>query len=186
MGLYRFCKYRMSFTEQSMKTLRVMRQRIEVAADTIHPYWRQMLSIIGIRSEPVYRGHPHDWVISQDHDPILLATTYLQWTPDFSFEHLETSVIDQAAWGESDPRNVPMAAINHDGFHICERCDRVQSESIENQCCCFPDLFGNTRKRHCPVQLFRTNNGRNNGLMSCRVRTFAPRVVMSLIETPAL
>lgn len=171
MGLYRFCKYRVSFTEQSMKTLQSMRQKIEVAADTIHPHWRQILSIIGMKSEPVYRGHPHDWVVSQDHDPILLNTTYLQWTPDFSFEHLDASVIDQAAWSQNDPRNVRMAAVTADGHFICQRCDKVQSVGTENQCSCFPNLFGNTRRRYCPVQIFRTNNGRNNGLMACCVRT---------------
>jgi hypothetical protein len=185
MDLYRFCKYRVSFTEQSMKTLRSKRQRLEVAADTLHPSWRKMLSIIDIHSEPVYHGHPHDWVISQDHGPIPLATTYMQWTHDFAFEHLETSVIDQAVWGQNDPRNVPMASTNDDGHFLCERCNKVQSETTENQCSCFPDLFGNIRKRNCPVQIFRTTNGKNNGLMSCCVRTFSPPIIMSLTQPTA-
>lgn len=169
MGLYRFCKYRLGFTEQNMKTLRSMRQRFEVAADTIHPKWRQMLSVIGEHSEPVYTGHPHDWVVSRDHDPIPLASTYLQWYPNFSFEHLEESIIDDTKWYQTDPREMLMTAPNTDRQFTCDRCGKVQSDSAGNQCYCFSDLFGSSRRRYCPVQVFRTNNGRNNGLLACCV-----------------
>jgi hypothetical protein len=169
MGLYRFCKYRMSFTAQSMKVLQSMRPRIEVAADTIHPNWRQMLSIIGEDVQPIYHGHPHDWVIVRDQDPVPLASTYLQWDPDFSFEHLDGSVIDQTTWGQIDPREVVMATSNKNGCSICEKCDQIQSDTAENKCRCFPDLFGSSRRKHCPVQVFQTENGRNNGLMACLV-----------------
>lgn len=173
MGLYRFCKYRTGFTDQSMKRLQNMRQRFEVAADTIHPHWRQMLSIIGINSEPVYRGHPHDWVVSRDRDPVPLASTYLERIPDFSFQHLETAVIDEAIWGPTDPREVKTTATNARGQYICEQCGNAQCEGMSSECRCFPDLFGSGRRIHCPVQVFQTSNGRNNGLISCCVSTLA-------------
>ena len=177
MGLYRFCKYRTSFTESSMKVLRSMRHRFEVAADTIHPHWRQMLSIIGIYSEQVYHGHPHDWVVGTNQDPVPLASTYLQRIPDFLFEHLEASVIDPAVWDQIDPRRVQVDLQNDEGHCFCERCNKLQSESTDNRCCCFPDLFGNTRRRHCPVQVFCTDDGRNNGLISCSVWHFSLKIV---------
>jgi hypothetical protein len=56
MGIYRFCKYRQDFTPQNMATLKRMRPRFEVAADTIHPEWRQLLSIIGEETSCMYLG----------------------------------------------------------------------------------------------------------------------------------
>lgn len=165
-GLYRFCKYRVSFSDQSMKLLRSMQQRFELAADTIHPNWRQMLTIIGENSQPKYHGHPHDWVVSRDDDPIPLRETYLQWNPDFSFQHLQQSVVDHTKWYETDPRVVSAAPFEQ---FLCETCGKVQAETADNQCHCFPDLFGSGRRRFCPVQVFRTDNGRNNGLTSCCV-----------------
>lgn len=60
MGLYRFCKYRVSFTDETYQTLRSLRHRFEVAADTLHPHWRQLLGIIGGPIDRKYTGHPHD------------------------------------------------------------------------------------------------------------------------------
>ncbi|KEF61140.1 uncharacterized protein A1O9_02705, partial [Exophiala aquamarina CBS 119918] len=88
MGLYRFCKYRLGFCTKNMTALRRLRSRFEVAADTIHPSWRQLLSVVGEQSTCVYSGHPCDWV----------------WIPDFRFQHLEESIVDEHVWGATDPR----------------------------------------------------------------------------------
>ena len=58
MGLYRFCKYRVSFTEETFDKLRALRHRFEVAADTLHPRWRTLLDIVGESTQTKYRGHP--------------------------------------------------------------------------------------------------------------------------------
>ncbi|TKA47390.1 SET domain-containing protein [Cryomyces minteri] len=105
MGIYRFCKYRVSFNTEALIRLKKLRQRLEVAADTIHPRWRQLLSIIGESTQRTYSGHPHDWVVT-DAEPIPLRETYLQWDPDFTFEHLDWSVVDRNAWEDRDPRAV--------------------------------------------------------------------------------
>ena len=79
MGLYRFCKYRVSFTEETFDTLRALRHRFEVAADTLHPRWRILLGIIDESTQPKYRGHPHDWVVNgPGHEAIPLSQTYQQ------------------------------------------------------------------------------------------------------------
>ena len=56
-GLYRFCKYRGELTKETFDTLGKLRHRFEVAADTLHPRWRQLLGIVGraYRTE-VYRA----------------------------------------------------------------------------------------------------------------------------------
>ncbi|KAL1632612.1 hypothetical protein SLS56_003511 [Neofusicoccum ribis] len=58
MGIYRFCKYRISFDKEAMQRLASLRPRLEVAADTLQPQWRQLLSFIGEPSErqPFERG----------------------------------------------------------------------------------------------------------------------------------
>ena len=48
MGIYRFCKYRVGFDKDAMRRLRNLRKRLEVAADTLHPHWRQLLAIVGV------------------------------------------------------------------------------------------------------------------------------------------
>ncbi|KIV94985.1 hypothetical protein PV10_02694 [Exophiala mesophila] len=169
MGLYRFCKYRLGFCPQNIATLKRLRLRFEVAADTIHPEWRLLLSIIGKPTTRVYHGHPCDWVVSKDSPPIPLADTYSQWTPDFKFEHLEDSTIDEQAWGLIDPRT--------ENRHVqwtlprqfsCEKCGSTQSNDVStNECLCFPALFGSGLRKPCPVQVFRTEDGRNNGLLAC-------------------
>ncbi|KIW42966.1 hypothetical protein, variant [Exophiala oligosperma] len=169
MGLYRFCKYRLGFCPQNIATLKRLRLRFEVAADTIHPEWRLLLSIIGKPTTRVYHGHPCDWVVSKDSQPIPLADTYSQWTPAFRFEHLEESTIDEQAWGLIDPRT--------ENSHVqwtlprqfsCKKCGSTQSNDVStNECLCFPALFGSGLRKPCPVQVFRTENGRNNGLLAC-------------------
>jgi len=152
-----------------MKCLKRMKSSFEVAADTIHPNWRRMLTVVGEAAQPTYHGHPHDWVIVGEQDAVPLKSTYLQWNTDFSFEHLDYSVVDQATWGHIDPRDVATASPDEQGHFICENCEQLQSDTTENKCRCFPDLFGSSRRTHCPVQVFRTENGKNNGLRACLV-----------------
>ncbi|UQC79346.1 SET domain-containing protein [Colletotrichum lupini] len=170
MGLYRFCKYRVGFNPDSMQRLRCLRPRIEVAADTLHPTWRQLLMIVGEGAQRRFCGHPHDWVVRQDgSDPVPLRSTYLEYDPYFSFEQLEHSVMDMSAWGTDDPRWVPPmnAVACVQGMHTCHSCGQEQSEDPKiNSCYCFPTLFGSGRRSPCPVQVFRTSDGRNNGLMA--------------------
>ncbi|KAM0276085.1 hypothetical protein ACHAQH_007104 [Verticillium albo-atrum] len=171
MGLYRFCKYRVGFTPESMARLRALRPRIEVAADTLHPTWRQLLMIVGESPQRRFCGHPHDWVVRQDgSDPVPLRSTYLEHDPFFSFEHLEGSIVDANAWGpEDDPRWIPpvSAAATLTGQHVCHSCGQEQSEEPKvNSCYCFPSLFGSGRRSPCPVQVYRTTDGRNNGLLA--------------------
>jgi hypothetical protein len=152
--LYRFCNYRIGFDRDSMSRLKRLRSKFEVAADTIHPEWRTLLSVIGVPSERIYYGHPHDWVVDDENQPILLETTYLERDPQFTYEHLRQSVIDEDAWNSCD---------------ICSACSNEQSDDPKaNSCTCFPDIFGD-RQVPCPVQVFRTKNGRNNGLVACCV-----------------
>ncbi|KAG9658938.1 SET domain-containing protein, partial [Aureobasidium melanogenum] len=166
MGIYRFCKYRIGFDPESMAILRRTRARFEVAADTLHPYWRDMLAIVGDPSARVYTGHPHDWVVSDQDDPVPLKQTYLQYDPQFSFTHLDSSVVDPYAFGANDPRQV--AVVPQQSAFICSVCGEKQSEvATESTCRCFPNLFGSDHLPMAPVQIFRTKNGRNNGLMAC-------------------
>ncbi|KAI3532115.1 SET domain-containing protein [Colletotrichum abscissum] len=169
-GFYRFCKYRVGFDPDSMQRLRCLRPQIEVAADTLHPTWRHLLVIVGERTQRRFFGHPHDWVVYRDgSDPVSLRSTCLKYNPNFSFEQLEHSVIDMSAWGTDDPRWVPpvdaVACVL--GVHTCQSCGREQSEDPKtNTCYCFPTLFGFGRRFPCPVQVFRTSDGRNNSLMA--------------------
>jgi len=168
MGLYRFCKYRIGFEAASMQMLRKLRSRFEVAADTLHPNWRQLLGMIGESAEQVWTGHPHDWVVSEVGPPVELKSTYLQWDPDFEFEQLEDSVVDEDAWGAIDPRSTLADLTAVARSYVCDKCGEVQSADPKENCCkCFPDLYGATKRRSCPVQVYRTENGRNNGLMAC-------------------
>jgi len=166
MGLYRYCKYRIDFTPEALTKLNSMRFAFEVAADTLHPQWRQLLSIVDEPTLIRYSGHPHDWVVSEQ-GAIPLRETYLQWDSDFAFEHLADSEVNEDAWGDYDPRSLPdrSNALTRTDF-ICEKCGQMQSDSPkENGCICFPNLYG-SRKGPVPVQVFRTAVGKNNGLMA--------------------
>jgi ATP-dependent RNA helicase DDX49/DBP8 len=169
MGIYRFCKYRVEFNQDAMKRLRNLRKRFEVAADTLHPNWRQILSVVGVPSRVDYTGHPHDWVVFEDgSDPVPLRSTYLQQDPYFDFEQLDESVIDESAWGCDDPRWIPRPnAIQTSGTFVCATCGEQQSDNPGlNSCYCFPNLFGCVKRRPPPVQVFRTTDSRNNGLVA--------------------
>jgi len=169
-GIYRFCKYRNCFTDDMRQDLRQLQSRLEVAADTLHPHWRQILTVVGKSTEAVYDGHPHDWVVADRGDPLPLARTYLQWDPNFAFEHLDNSVVDADVWGNCDPRTTTNATCDH---HICTNCHELQSSTIEdNACRCFPNLYGG-KLTTSPTQVFRTADGRNNGLMTCLVSRYS-------------
>ncbi|KAI0434599.1 hypothetical protein F5Y09DRAFT_356191 [Xylaria sp. FL1042] len=171
MGIYRFCKYRVGFDNESMQRLRTLRPALEVAADTMNPNWRRLLSVVGEPPETAYSGHPHDWVICLDGSPpIPLRTTYLQWDPHFEYKHIEESIVDQTVWGGEDPRWKPpssQALTRVSSLFVCQDCSNEQSDNPKlNYCCCFPSLFGCATLPPPPVQVFRTQDGRNNGLMA--------------------
>ncbi|KAF2963525.1 hypothetical protein GQX73_g10047 [Xylaria multiplex] len=179
MGIYRFCKYRIGFDNESMQRLRNLRPALEVAADTMNPNWRRLLSIVGEPPERVYSGHPHDWVVCLDGSPpIQLRKTYLQWDPYFEYKHIEESVIDQATWGCDDPRwkSSSEALTRVSSLFVCQDCSSEQSDDPKLNCCyCFPSLFGCATLTPPPVQVFRTPDGRNNGLMAlCAFERGAP------------
>lgn len=149
-----------------MQLLRRHRSRFEVAADTLHPHWREMLSVVDAASPPQYIGHPHDWVVSDYESPIPLSQSYLQWDPQFTFNHLDTSIIDVHAWGASDPRLVTPQSFQ--AAYVCGVCGETQSDdATENGCTCFPNLYGSSHIAPVAVQVFRTRNGKNNGLIAC-------------------
>ena len=162
-GIYRFCKYRMGFDQDAISKLQSLQSRFEVAADTIQPQWRQTLTLVGVSNQLCYRGHPHDWVVGKRKDPEPLARTYRQWDPKFSFEHIDSSIVDTDAFGSYDPRRVASGP-----NFLCSMCSKTQSETAEkNECDCFSDLFGPNARSLCPVQVFSTEDGRNNGLIAC-------------------
>jgi hypothetical protein len=170
-GIYRFCKYRVGFDAESMQMLRSLRSRMEVAADTLHPNWRQLLAIVGEPSEPRFTGHPHDWAVFPcgASEPVSLRSTYLDRDPQFSFEHLDEPIIDVRAWGDDDPRWMPprMTTFKAAAVFPCRSCGQEQSDDAKvNACYCFPSLFGSPSRKPPPVQVFRTANGRNNGLQA--------------------
>jgi len=169
-GLYRYCKYRVGFTPEAFRYLQRYQARFQVAADTLHPRWRDLLTIVGQTGPPKYPGHPHDWVIVDDDVAISLKQSYLEWDSDFRYEHLEDSVLDDEKWPTgSDPRRVVNEHALTSTQFLCDVCNEKQSDQFgENHCLCFPNLFGN-QKRPSPVQIIQTKNGKNNGLFACLV-----------------
>lgn len=167
MGLYRFCKYRVAFTPETFQRLQALRHRFEVASDTLHPHWRQLLGIIGGPTDRRYTGHPHDWVVGDpSHEALPLADTYRQWDHEFTYTHLEESSVDEEAWGQYDPRTVHPSYLHN--AYICQVCNEQQSnDPRENACKCFSNLYGSTRATSVPVQIYRTGTGKNNGLLAC-------------------
>ncbi|GKZ47209.1 hypothetical protein AbraIFM66951_010560 [Aspergillus brasiliensis] len=143
-GIYRFCNF-------------------EVAADTLHPGWRDLLQVIRQDASRVYHGHPHEWVTVSEGAAIPLASTYehLDLPRGFQYQFVDECVLDTAVFGTQDPRRVP--ELDHD---VCLVCKARQSDEIEkNQCLCFPALFGGVR-HPVPVQVFRTSTGKNNGVIA--------------------
>lgn len=179
MGIYRFCKYRIGFDKESMQRLRSLRPAMEVAADTLHPQWRQLLTVLGESSERIYDGHQHDWVVQLDGgSPIPLRNTYLQWDPQFSYRQLDESIVDEATWGCDDPRwsMPPGDIVRASALPLCETCEKEQSDDPKlNNCYCFPTLFGCAVTSPSPVLVFRTADGKNNGLLAlCAFERGAP------------
>ncbi|KAI1342215.1 hypothetical protein F5Y15DRAFT_374540 [Xylariaceae sp. FL0016] len=170
MGIYRFCKYRIGFDSDSIQRLRNLRPALEVAADTMHPNWRQLLAIVGESTDRIYHGHTHNWVVCLDgSSPVPLHTTYLQWDPFFSFRHIEECLVDEQAWGCDDPRWSPPTDVltRVSSLAICDCCGKEQSDDARlNNCYCFPSLFGSAKVTPSPVMVFCTSNGRSNGLMA--------------------
>ncbi|KAH7382341.1 SET domain-containing protein [Pyrenochaeta sp. MPI-SDFR-AT-0127] len=170
MGIYRFCKYRVGFDNDAMRRLRNIRKRLEVAADTLHPHWRKLLAVVGESPTPQYPGHPHEWVVFEDgSDPVPLRQTYELQDPYFAFEHIEESVIDESVWGCEDPRWTPQpnSVTKTSGIYMCTLCGKQQSDDTKvNSCFCFPSLFGCVKRKPSPVQVYRTPDGKNNGLLA--------------------
>ncbi|KAL3459095.1 hypothetical protein BJX64DRAFT_265275 [Aspergillus heterothallicus] len=162
-GVYRFCKYRAEFGEILFSRLKHIRSSLEVAADTLHPGWRKLLRVIQQETPPVYYGHPHEWVtMATEEAAVPLASTYdrLKLPNGFQYRFIDDSVPDINDFTE-DPRRVPDLDPN-----TCTVCNERQSDTIEqNHCNCFPTLYGGVRTP-LPVQIFRTPNGKNNGVVA--------------------
>ncbi|KAH3403446.1 hypothetical protein KXV40_003605 [Aspergillus fumigatus] len=163
-GVYRFCKYRTGFSEGFSTRLRHIRSSLEVAADTLHPEWRDLLHVIGQGdTRRQYHGHPHEWVTVTGAPALPLHATYahLNLPNGFVYRFIDECVLDTTVFGEEDPRRVP--DLDPD---ICQVCKSKQADDVEqNQCSCFPALFGGV-KGPAPVQIFSTASGKNNGVVA--------------------
>ncbi|KAI9375784.1 hypothetical protein BJX61DRAFT_493067 [Aspergillus egyptiacus] len=163
-GVYRFCKYRTEFGDALFSRLRQIASALELAADTLHPGWRDLLTVVQQdNTQPVYHGHPHEWVVVPDGPAVPLASTYghLQLPNGFQYRFIDECVLDPQVFGTDDPRRVP--ELNPD---ICPVCHERQSDEVEdNLCMCFPALFGGIRTP-VPVQIFQTSTGKNNGVIA--------------------
>ncbi|PGG95354.1 hypothetical protein GX51_08270 [Blastomyces parvus] len=161
-GVYRFCKYRSGFDDAFLSRLQQLRGSFEVAADTLHPEWRQLLEVIGQRSPLQYTGHPHEWVVTENGTSALpLSATYPHIPGDFVFQFIDESTCDRDVFGAEDPRQVPDL-----DPHTCRQCHQHQSDNVQlNRCMCFPSLYGNP-KSPPPLQIFQTKNGKNNGVLT--------------------
>jgi hypothetical protein len=167
-GLYRFCKYRLSFNTETFRKLQDLQPALEVAADTLHPSWRNVLGFLGLSSTRKYTGHLHDWVLTGPggSEPVSLASTYRKWDARFSYHHIHDSVVDEEAWGDYDPRTTKPATSAD--ANTCQICRKHQAnDSVENECACFPNLYGTAHPRLSPVQIAQTFSGKNNGLFAC-------------------
>ncbi|KAL8979653.1 MAG: hypothetical protein Q9205_005065 [Flavoplaca limonia] len=160
-GIYSTCKYRVGFDDGLLQRLKKILASLEVAADTLHPNWRQLLTPIGAGTQRKYTAHPHDWVVDGEKDAIPLSTTYHQWDRDFSFQHLDQCILDDC-WHGQDPRRV----CTGDTF-TCSECDQRQSNDPQfNKCVCFPILNSCDNNVRIPVQVARCPHGKNNGLFA--------------------
>lgn len=137
-----------------------------MAADTLHPEWRQLLKVIGQQSPPCYTGHPNEWVVTAKGTAALpLSATYPHIPGDFIYQFTEECVWDRDIFGAEDPRRVPDM-----DPHTCQECRQYQSDNVQiNRCMCFPSLYGSPRSPP-PLQIFQTTNGRNNGVVTRCVR----------------
>ena len=91
--------------------------------------------------------------------------TYMQWDRDFSYLHLSSSVIDEDAWGEYDPRIV--MPCSDAGTYQCPDCGETQSDDTrQNECVCYANLYGSPKPNVSRVQIARIE-AKNNGLLAC-------------------
>ncbi|KAI0544491.1 hypothetical protein F4679DRAFT_576793 [Xylaria curta] len=120
-GIYLIYKYRIRFDNESMQRLCNLRPALEVAADTMNPTWRRLLSVISKPSETVS-------------PPIPVRKMYLQWDPHFNYRHIDESMPSSEA---------PLTRVS--SLFVCEMCSNEQSDDLK---------------------VFRTPDGRNNGLMA--------------------
>lgn len=157
----------MGFNEGLTTRLRQLSSSFELAADTLHPRWRDLLRVISQGGPRRYSGHPHEWVTVGTGPAVPLQSTYthLQSSAEFRYHFMDECIVDRAVFGELDPRR--MDALDPD---FCQVCKGRQSDDIKLNCCsCFPTLFGGARYP-VAVQVFHTSNGKNNGIIACCVR----------------
>ncbi|EEP80192.1 conserved hypothetical protein [Uncinocarpus reesii 1704] len=160
-GVYRFCKYRTRRDDGLASRLQQLRPAVELAADTLHPQWRELLNVIGQESATLYNGHPHEWVIMPNRSVQHISLTYRHIQAEVLFKFIDESIIDRGLFGDSDPRYTPGIDPN-----TCQVCGQLQSDDTTlNRCACFPALFGAPRKP-VPIQIFHTTNGKNNGVVA--------------------
>ncbi|KAJ5926267.1 SET domain-containing protein [Penicillium verrucosum] len=162
-GIYRVCKYRIGFDTGLMSRLRRIASSLEVAADTLHPSWRDLLRVISQNGACRYFGHPHEWVTLDTGPALPLKATYPHLTlPNgFNYQFVNDCVIDHNVFGGDDPRR----GQNVDP-DICQLCKEKQTDDvISNHCSCFRPLFGGVRYPP-PVQLYNTAGGKNNGVIA--------------------
>ncbi|KAJ6134484.1 SET domain-containing protein [Penicillium sp. IBT 18751x] len=162
-GVYRLCKYRIGFNDGLATRLRHIASSLEVAADTLHPGWRDLLRIVNQNEQRRYSGHPHEWVTVDSGPALPLKNTYshLSLPGGFNFEFVNDCVIDQEVFGLEDPRREPEIDPN-----ICRICKKQQADDmVSNHCSCFPTLFGSVRYPP-PVQIYHTASGKNNGVVA--------------------
>lgn len=95
--------------------------------------------------------------------------TYHQWDRNFTYRHIDHSIIDEDAWGPYDPRTIGSSDANDTGTYQCPNCSEPQSEDPTlNACKCYLNLYGTARPPTAtPAQIFRTPDGKNNGLLAC-------------------
>ncbi|KAI0185624.1 hypothetical protein EV127DRAFT_456144 [Xylaria flabelliformis] len=126
------------FDNESMQRLRNLRPALEVAADTMNPTWRRLLSVVSKPSE---------------------KATYLQWDPHFNYRHINDS---DPRWM---PSEAPLTWVS--SLFVCETCSNEQSDDPKVNCYyCSPSWFSYTTITPPPIQVFRTPDGRNNSLMA--------------------
>lgn len=97
---------------------------------------------------------------------LLRPETYHQWDRTFSYRHIDQSVVDEEAWDHYDPRTA--IADDNPALLKCPNCSERQSnDPTLNGCKCYPNLYGTAKPSAVPAQIFRTPDGKNNGLVAC-------------------
>jgi hypothetical protein len=144
-----------------MSRLRHIASSLEVAADTLHPGWRDLLRVVSQNGSRRYSGHPHEWVTLETGPALPLKSTYSHLTlPNgFNYQFVDDCVIDHNVFGDDPRRGM---GIDPD---ICQLCKEQQTDDVtSNHCSCFSALFGGVRYPP-PIQLYNTG-GKNNGVIA--------------------